>query len=98
MTTTLTTRLPDEVAAKLKSIAEKENLDVSSVVRRLLANAISAWRVEYATEQYKKGKFSFEQLAKFSQINVWGVTKLLKEKKVPLNYDKEEFERELKNL
>lgn len=56
------------------------------------------WREDYAVEQYRKGEFSFGQLAKFAGISVWDVPTLLKEKEVYLNYDKEELERDLKNI
>ena len=56
------------------------------------------WRKDYAIEKYKKGDFSFGQLAKFARISVWDVPALLKEKKVYLNYDEEELKRELKNI
>lgn len=98
MTKIITTRLPDEFVSQLKQIAEKENLDTSSIIRRLLATAITEWRKNYAIEQYKKGEFSFGQLAKFAGISVWDVPALLKEKKVYLNYDEEELEADLKAI
>jgi len=98
MPKTITTRLPDEFVVNLKSIAKKEHLDTSAVIRRLLASAIAEWKKDYAVEQYKKGEFSFGQLAKFAEISVWDVPAMLKEKKVHLNYDVEEFKRELKNI
>lgn len=98
MTKTITTRLPDEFVAKLKLIAEKEHLDTSTVIRKLLAEAIEEWRKDYAVEQYKKGEFSFGQLASFAGISVWDVPKLLSEKKVPFNYDEEELKADLKAI
>ena len=56
MAKTITTRLPDEFVKQLKQIAQKESLDTSSVIRRLLAHAIAEWRKDYAVEQYKKGE------------------------------------------
>ena len=98
MTKPITTRLPDDFVKNLKQIADKEELDTSAVIRRLLAKAINEWKKDYAIEQYKKGEFSFGQLASFAGISVWDVPALLKEKGAYLNYDKEELERELKNI
>lgn len=61
-------------------------------------NSLDEWRKDYAVEQYKKREFSFEQLARFAGISVWDVLVLLQEKKVHLNYDEEELERDLKNI
>jgi predicted HTH domain antitoxin len=95
---TITTRLPDEYVKGLKKIAEKEHLDTSAVMRKLLAGAIAEWKKNYAVEQYKKGEFSFGQLARFAEISVWDVPALLQEKKVLINYDMEEFESDLKTI
>ena len=98
MAKTITTRLPDEFVFSLGKIAEAENLDTSTVIRKLLADAIKTWKKDYAVEQYKKGEFSFGQAAKFSEVGVWEFPNLLKEKKVSLNYDKEELELDLKTI
>jgi len=98
MAKTVTTRLPDEFVLGLMKIAKIENDDTSSVIRKLLARAITEWKKDYAVEQYKKGEFSFGQAAKFAEISVWEFPGLLKQKKVPINYDEEELEADLKAI
>lgn len=95
---TVTTRLPDNFVSGLKEIAEKENVDVSTVIRKLIARAIAEWKKDYAVEKYRTGEFSLGQAAKFAGINVWDFPILLKEKKVPINYDKEELEADLATI
>lgn len=98
MSKIFTTRLPDEYVIEIKKIAEIENLDSSAVLRKLLSKAFKEWRLKYALEQYKEGKFSFGQLANFAGISVWDVPRTLKENKIPLNYDVEEFNKDLETL
>lgn len=98
MAKTVTTRLPDEFVFGLNKIAKNENLDVSSVIRKLLASAIKEWKIEKALELYKKGNFSFGQLVEFAEVSPWDVPYLLKEKKVLLNYDLEELEVDLESI
>ena len=98
MTKITTTRLPDEISKNLKEIAKKEQLDTSAIMRRFLVRAIAEWKKDYAVEQYKNGEFSFGQVASFAGLSVWDVPALLKEKKVPFNYDKEELEAEVKAI
>jgi len=98
MTKIVTTRLPDEFVENINEIAEKESIDNSAAIRKLLAEAINRWRKRYALEQYKNGSFSFGQLARFAGISVWDVPKLLKENKIPLNYDIEEFRADLNTI
>ncbi len=92
----LTTRLPEKFVKNLKKISEVEEVDTSTTVRKLLSSAIAEWKKNYAVEQYKKGEFSFGQLAEFAEISVWDVPELLKQKKVPLNYDEEELAKDIK--
>lgn len=98
MAQTVTTRLPDDFVAALKEIAEKEHVDKSATIRRLLAKAIAEWKKEYALEQYGMGKFSFGQAAKFAKLNVWDFFDLLKERKVMSRYDMEELDTDLKAI
>ena len=95
---TITTRLPDKFVIGLKNIADKENLDTSAVIRKLLARAIEEWKKEYAVENYKKGEFSLGQAAQFAEISIWEFIELIKQKKISLNYDEEELEEELKAI
>tara|TARA_Y100000310_G_scaffold164768_1_gene164534 strand:- start:1866 stop:2165 length:300 start_codon:yes stop_codon:yes gene_type:complete len=98
MPKTITTRLPDKFVSGIKLIASKENLDVSAVIRKLLANAIPNWKKNYAVEKYKNGDFSLEQASKFSEVSVWDFFDILKQKKVTINYDIEELEADLKSI
>ncbi len=68
------------------------------MTKTISINSLDEWRKSYAVEQYKKGEFSFGQLARFAGISVWDVPALLQEKKVHLNYDEEELEVDLKNI
>jgi len=94
----ITTRLPEEFVKRIKEISEKENIDMSTAIRKLLAGAIKEWKIEYALEQYSKGEFSFGQAAEFAEVSVWDFPELLKKYKVTINYDVEEFEEDLKTI
>lgn len=94
----ITTRLPDEYISALKKIAEKENLDTSTVIRRLLVKAMAEWKIEFALERYALGEFSFGQAAKFAEVSPWDFPNLLKQKKIPINYDEEELDADLKTI
>jgi len=94
----VTTRLPEDFILGLNEIAEKENIDFSTAVRKLLANALREWRIKFALEKYSEGEFSFGQAAEFANISVWDFPELLKQYKVPINYDVEELEEDLKTI
>lgn len=94
----ITTRLPDEFLVGLKRIAEKENLDISTVIRRFLAKSIAEWKIDYSLEKYSKGEFSFGEAVKFAEINAFDFPNILKQRKIPINFDVEELEADLKTL
>ncbi|MGB4227257.1 MAG: ribbon-helix-helix protein, CopG family [Candidatus Dechloromonas phosphoritropha] len=43
---TLTIRLPDDTAARLKSLAQSRGLSMNKLVEQLSAHALSAWDTE----------------------------------------------------
>ena len=96
---TITTRLSDEFVAGIKEIAEKEQVDTSTAIRKLLARAISEWKKEQVLEDLKSHKISIGQAAKECGISIWEIMDLAKEKKIDwMNYTEEDLERELKIL
>ncbi|MDD5194034.1 MAG: UPF0175 family protein [Candidatus Nanoarchaeia archaeon] len=94
----ITTRLPKESLIKIKEISEKEHVDISTAIRKLLAEAIKEWKIKYALERYSEGDFSLGQAAEFAEVSVWDFPELLKKYKVNINYDKEELEEDLKAI
>ena len=48
MTKTLTTRAPDALAKEIEALAKEEHLDKSSLIRRLLAEAVREKRKKKA--------------------------------------------------
>ena len=94
----VTTRLPQDFVFKIKEISEKENIDMSTAIRKLLTLAIKEWKIRYALEQYSKEEFSFGQASEFAEVSVWDFPRLLKKYKVNINYDKEELKEDLKTI
>lgn len=92
----VTTRLPEEFILKIGDISRKEHIDMSTAIRKLLAEAIKEWKIKYALEQYSKGEFSLGQACEFAEVSVWDFPELLKKYKVSINYDEEELDEDLK--
>lgn len=82
----------------LANVAKIEFLDKSTIIRKFLFMGINEWKKEQAIKLYKEGKFSTGQAAKFASLSMWEFFDLLRERKVPVNYDLEELERDLKNM
>ncbi len=95
---TLTSRLPDDMAKKIEEIAEIEKLDKSSVIRRLLDKGIIQWKEEFALKLYQDGEVSIGRAAEISSLNIWEFLDKLAEKKIPLNYDTDDFINDVKTV
>lgn len=95
---TLTARVPEELVRELEKVSSEEQLDKSTVVRKLLSTSLTEWRQNKAIEFYQKGLISTEQAAHYARISLWRFFELLKEKGVLLSYDEEELEEDLKAI
>ena len=93
---TLTARVPDELVRELARVSKEEQLDKSTVVRRLLTASIIRWKEQRAMEQYQKGVWSTEQAAGYAKVSLWRFFEMLKQQGVFLNYDEEELREDLK--
>jgi len=98
MAKTITTRLPDKFVKGIQEIAKQEQLDTSATIRKLLAQAISEWKIDFALKQYAKGKISLEQTANCAQLSIWEVPALLKKNKIPINIDEEELTADMETI
>lgn len=98
MAEVMTMRLTTELERDLTLVAKQEQLDKSTALRRLLGTSIAEWKKEYAITKYKEGSFSTEQAAKAAGLSLWAFFDLLKQRKIPVTYDTEELESDLKTI
>ncbi|MEK6961009.1 MAG: UPF0175 family protein [Nanoarchaeota archaeon] len=98
MAEVITARLTDEIDADLGLIAKTEKLDRSTVLRRLLSESIANWRIDRAVKGYQEGRISAEQAAGLARLSLWGFFDMLKTRKIPVSYDAEELERDLRTI
>jgi len=95
---TITSRLPDKMVEEIERIARLENLDRSSVVRRLLNKAIPEWKLEYALKLYQKKEISLGKAAELSSLSIWEMLEKLSQNRIPLNYDLEELKSDFEKV
>jgi predicted HTH domain antitoxin len=95
----ITTRIPEEFLARIKELAERENLDTSAVIRRLLARALEEEKFKMTLEKLSLHKISIGQAAKILNVSIWEMLELAKENNIDwTEYDDEELEYDLKAL
>ncbi len=89
-------RLPENLIKDLELIESVEQTDRSTTIRKLLAKATREWKLQHFATQYAQGKASTSKAAADAGVSVWEMLEYLKQKKVPAQYDVEEFEQDLK--
>lgn len=94
--TVITTRVPDELAKEVKRIAKVEALDKSTTVKRLLVQAVQAWKIDYALKLYQEGKISIGKAAETAGISLWEIVDITVKRKIPLKLSPEDLEEDLK--
>jgi predicted HTH domain antitoxin len=94
----IASRVPPDLVADLQRIEEVEHMDRSTAVRRLLYAAIREWKLEYAAKLYTENRVTLAKAAEEAGVSVREMMKYLRQKKVPMQYDLEEFELDLKGI
>lgn len=92
MGATVTTRVSNDIAKDLKKISREEELDVSSVVRRLLSKSIKEWKINHALEEYALGRITMWKAARYAGISLREMMDLAAKKGVPLQYTVRELQ------
>ena len=98
MTKILTTRAPDSLVKDIENLAKEEQLDKSSLIRRLLAEAVEEKRKRKALELYREGKVSMGKAASIAKLSIWEMLDKIKEKGLHIDYGNEELLEDLKPL
>ena len=94
----IASRVPPDLVADLQRIEEVEHLDRSTAVRRLLYSAIREWKLEYATRLYKENRATLWKAAEEAAVPLREMMDYLRQQKVPMQYDVEDFEEDLKGI
>ncbi len=91
MGATITTRVSDEIEEEIRSISKREQLDRSTVVRRLLVVGIKDWKIKYALEQYSEGKITIWKAARMAGISLRQMLDIAAKKGIPFQYTLEDL-------
>ena len=93
----VTARLGVESLEYIKNMCKMSNLDKSTAFRNILQKGIQDYKKERALELYIKGKFSFEQAAKYADMYAGDFFDLMRQKGIESNLTLEDFNESLKH-
>jgi predicted HTH domain antitoxin len=88
----LTFRIDEETYREIEETADRENMDKSTVARRLLKAGIEEARKSRALKQYREGKWSLWKAAGEAGISLRDMMDLLMENRIPMNITLEDVD------
>ena len=91
-------RLPLELVRELELIESVEHSDRSTIVRRLLSQAVRQWRMDHYARLYGDGKLTLARAAREAGVSLWEMMSHARSKKTPAQYDMEDLAQDLKAI
>lgn len=96
MPVTVTTRVEEELARIIDSIAKREGMDRSTVIRRFLLKAVKDWLIDRSLDEYEKGKLTLWQAAEKCGLSIWEMVDEVKKRDIHVPYTLEDLKEDLK--
>lgn len=96
MPVTVTTRVGEELVKIIDSIAKREGMDRSTVIRRFLLRAVKDWLIEKSLDEYEEGKLTLWQAAEKCGLSLWEMINEVKKREIHVPYTLEELKEDLK--
>ncbi|MGB2728808.1 MAG: UPF0175 family protein [Halobacteriota archaeon] len=94
----ITTRVSEEIEKEIRSISEREQLDRSTVVRRLLMEGIKDWKIKYALEEYSEGRVTIWRAARMAGISLRQMLDIAAKKGIPFQYTMKDLREDFRGI
>ncbi|MEW5985943.1 MAG: UPF0175 family protein [Chloroflexota bacterium] len=94
----LNIRVPPQLVQEVDEIADVEGIDRSAALKRLIAEGIRQWKVEYAVRLYREGRVSKARAAELAGVSLYEMIDLLRERAMPLQYNLMEAREDIRSL
>jgi len=88
-------RVPKDIVNDINYLAEEEQLDKSTVVRRLLGGAVSTELLNLALKKYANREVSIGRAAELSRLPLADFMAAAAEKKITINYSVKNFREDI---
>ena len=96
---TISTRIPRYLEKELKEFIDKEEVDRSIAVRKLLSSGLQKWKEETALHLLETGKATFSKAAKIADMDVWSFAERVKASQIAwVKIKPEDLRKELAEL
>ena len=84
--------IPTKLKEEIDQLQQLLKMDKSSLIRYLMTKSIDDIKIDFALEEYRKGKVSFGKASELAGVNLWRFIDICHEHQVPLNFTEEDAE------
>src|SRR3989338_9086315 len=91
MSTNIVARVPEDIAGDIVFFAQQEQVDKSTEIRTLLAQAMQEKRKSYALLKYQQREVTLAKAAKIARVPVAEMLRLTVINKIPLHYTEKDL-------
>ena len=91
----VTARLPRDMLREVERLAQKEKVDRSELIRRLLDFALQQKRIDEAVRAYQEGKVTLWKAAEIAGISLRKMMELVRTKKITVSYTLDDLRRDI---
>jgi len=91
----VTARFPREMLMEVDKLAEREKVDRSELIRRLLHFALQQKKIEYALEAYREGKVTLWKAAEMAGVSLREMMELARVKRIAVPYTLDDLRRDV---
>jgi len=94
----MTFRIPSEIDLEIEKIVSFEDTDKSKLIRELIVLGIVERKLKKALQLYTQGRITLWKAAQLSDVSLWKMMEIAKERKIPAQYGERELKEDLKAL
>lgn len=94
----VTARLPREMLEEIEATAERDKVDRSELIRRLLDAALRQRRIEEAVGDYRDGRVTLWRASEAAGLSLREMMEIVKERRVPVPYTLDDLDRDLEHV
>ncbi len=81
---TVSVRIPSQIKREIERIAEAENIDRSTALRRVLEKGLKEWKKEIALKLLEEGKVTLWKAASIAGVSLWEMLEIVEAKGISL--------------
>jgi len=82
----------------LDELKTRMNLDQSTLIRKLLAEATKGEKLNFAIKEYQNQKLSIGKAAEFAAVCLWEFIDELKKRSIFIEFPSDEIDKEIDNI